>query len=153
LRTLKKALEVSAVVLVVLVCLLSTMIISCGKKGDPVPRQQIKLQMINNLRGEITKEGVLLSWTIPDKTKNNKILKILRSVAIPGEDCPGCPQKFVLLAEKDEASLQSGMTEPGQYRYMDRDIDTGRNYGYRVVWCISKGPCSPESNTTEIKIK
>jgi len=150
LRILKKHLEISAVLLA---CLLSVMIISCGKKGDPIPRQQIKLQMINNLRGEITKEGVLLSWTLPEKAKSNKMVKILRSMAIPGEDCPGCPQKFVLLTEKDEASLQSSMKEPGLYRYLDRDIDTGRNYGYRVVWCISSGTCSPESNTTEIKIK
>ena len=152
-RILKKALEVSALVLVVLACFLSAMSISCGKKGDPVPRQQIKLQMINNLRGEITKEGILISWVLPEKTKNVKIFKILRSVAIPGDDCPGCPQKFVLLTEKDEASLQSGMKEPGQYRYLDRDIAIGRNYGYRIVWCISSGPCSPESNTAEIKIK
>lgn len=129
------------------------MIISCGKKGDPVPRQQPKLQMINNLRGEITKEGILLSWTLPEKTKNVKIFKILRSVAIPGEDCPGCPQNFVLLTEKDEASLQSGEKEPGRYRYLDRDIQTGRNYRYSVVWCISAGTCSPESNMAEIKIK
>jgi hypothetical protein len=150
---LKKTLEVSSVILVILACLLSAMIIGCGKKGDPVPRQQIKLQMINNLRGEITKEGILLSWTIPEKTQNKKIIKILRSVAIPGEDCPGCPQKFVLLTEKDEASLQSGMKEPGHYRYLDRDINTGRNYGYRVVWCISSWTCSSESNTAEIKIR
>ncbi len=136
-----------------MICILSAMIISCGKKGDPVPKQQIKLQMINNLRGETTKEGVLLTWVLPEKTKSIKIVKILKSVAIPGEDCPGCPQKFVLLTEKDEASLQSDMKEPGFCRYLDRDIDTGRNYGYRIVWCISSGPCSPESNTAEIKIK
>ena len=109
--------------------------------------------MIKNLRGEITKEGVLLSWTLPEKAKSNKMVKILRSVTIPGEDCPGCPQKFVLLTEKDDASLQSGMNDPGQYRYLDREIDTRRNYGYRVVWCISSGTCSPESNTAEIEIK
>ncbi|MFA6413097.1 MAG: hypothetical protein WCW53_10415 [Syntrophales bacterium] len=150
---MKKHLELSAVVLAVLVFLLSAMIVSCGKKGNPVPRQQIKLQMIKNLRGEITEEGVLLSWTLPEKAKSNKMVKILRSVTIPGEDCPGCPQKFVLLTEKDEAYLQSGMKDPGQYRYLDRDIDTGRNYGYRVVWCISSGTCSPESNTAEIRFK
>ena len=150
---MKKALDVSTIGLLILVCFLSAMIISCGKKGDPVPRQQIKLQMINNLRGEIAKEGVLLSWTLPGKGENAKTVKILRSVAVPGEDCPGCPQKFVLLAEKDEASLHSGTKEPGQYRYLDRDIDPGLNYGYRVVWCVSSGSCSPESNTAEIKIK
>ena len=150
---MKKALDLSTIGLLILVCFLSAMIISCGKKGDPVPRQQLKLQMINNLRGEITKEGVLLSWTLPEKAKNGKMVKILRSVAVHGEDCPGCPQKFVLLTEKDEASLQSGMKEPGQYRYLDRDIDPGLNYGYRVVWCVSSGSCSPESNTAEIKIK
>ncbi len=109
--------------------------------------------MINNLRGEIAKEGVLLSWALPGKGENAKTVKILRSVAVPGEDCPGCPQKFGLLAEKDEASLHSGTKEPGQYRYLDRDIDPGLNYGYRVVWCVSSGSCSPESNTAEIKIK
>jgi hypothetical protein len=150
---LKKSLNVAAIVLVILACLFSPIITSCGKKGDPVPRQQIKLQMINNLRGEITKEGVLLSWTIPEKAKNVKVFKILRSVAIPGEDCPGCPQNFILLAEKDEATLQSGEKEPGKYSYVDRDIVAGRNYGYRIVWCISSGPCSPESNTANIKIK
>ena len=150
---MKKHLELSAVVLVVLVCFLSAMLVSCGKKGNPVPRQQIKPQMIKNLRGEITKDGVLLSWTLPEKGKSSKMVKILRYVAIPGEDCPGCPQKFVLLTEKDEASLQSGMKDPGQYRYLDQDIDTGRNYGYRVVWCISSGTCSPESNTAEIRFK
>ena len=109
--------------------------------------------MIKNLRGEITDDGVLLSWTLPEKGKSNKMVKILRSVAIPGEDCPGCPQKFVLLTEKDEASLKNDMKEPGIYRYLDRDIEAGRNYGYRIVWCTSKGNCSPESNTAEIKIK
>ena len=104
---MKKHLELSAVVLVVLVCFLSAMIVSCGKKGNPVPRQQIIPQMIKNLRGEITDDGVLLSWTLPEKGKSNKMVKILRSVAIPGEDCPGCPQKFVLLTEKDEASLRT----------------------------------------------
>jgi hypothetical protein len=150
---LKKELEVAAVVLVVLVFFLSAMIISCGKKGDPVPKQQIKLKIINNLRGEITKEGILLNWTLPEKAKKNEIIKILKSVAIPSEDCPGCPQKFMLLTEKDEAALHSGMKESGQYRYLDRDIASGRNYRYRIVWCISSGPCSPESNTAEIKIK
>lgn len=129
------------------------MILSCGKKGDPVPRQQAKLQMINSLRGEITKEGILINWTLPDKTKNVKSFKILRWVAIPGEDCPGCPQKFVLLTEQGEASLQGGEKEPGRYRYLDRDIVAGRNYGYRIVWCLPSGQCSPESNTADIKIK
>jgi len=139
--------------LLALACLLFPMITSCGKKGDPVPRQQPVLLMIKNLGGETAKEGNLLSWTVPDRTKKAKTFKILRSVSIPGEDCPGCPQNFVPLTEKDEAALQSGEKEPGKYQYTDRDIDPGRNYRYRIVWCISSGLCSPESNTAEIKIK
>jgi hypothetical protein len=74
-------------------------------------------------------------------------------MAIPGEDCPGCPQKYVLLLESDEASLRSGEKDAGKYKYLDRYIEKGHNYGYRIVWCISSGRCSPESNTAEIKIK
>jgi len=129
------------------------MIIGCGKKGDPVPRQQPVLQMIKNLGGEITEEGILLNWTLPDKTKKVKTFKIVRSEAVPGEDCPGCPQQFVLLTEKDEATLRGGEKDPGKYVYLDRNIDPGRNYGYRIVWCISAKNCSPESNTADIKRK
>jgi len=150
---LKRSLDVSAVVLIVLACICSALVTSCGKKGDPIPRQQIKLQAINDLRGENKKEGILLRWTAPEKIKGNKTFKILRSAAIPGEICPGCPQKFVMLTEKDEAALQGGMEEPGQYSYLDSEIDTGQNYGYRIVWCVSSRSCSPESNTAEIRFK
>jgi len=150
---LKRFLDVSTVFIIVLTFLLPAMITGCGKKGDPAPRQQLKLPTINSLRGEITSEGVMLNWTAPKQTKGKNTFKIFRSTAIPGEDCPGCPQKFILLTEKDEEALRVGMKESGQYGYLDRDIDRGRSYGYRIIWCISSGPCSPESNTAEIKIK
>jgi hypothetical protein len=150
---LKNSLDVAAIALVIFVFLLSSMITSCGKKGDPVPRRQPALMMIKNLSGETVKEGILLRWTLPDKTIKAKSFKILRSVSIPGEDCPGCPQNFILLTEKDEATLQSGEKEPGKYSYLDRDIIEGRNYGYRIVWCVSSRNCSPGSNAADIKIK
>jgi hypothetical protein len=150
---LKRSLDIAVIVLVIAACFFSAMIASCGKKGDPVPRHQPELQMINNVRGEIAKDGIFLSWTLPVKTKDIRKFRILRWAAIPGEDCPGCPQNFVLLTEIDEASLQSGEKEPGKYQYLDRYVEKGRNYGYRIVWCVSTGRCSPESNTAEIKIK
>jgi hypothetical protein len=150
---LKNSLDMTAAMLLLLACLLFPMMASCGKKGDPVPRQQPVLLMIKNLGGEPVKAGNLLSWTLPDRTKKAKTFKILRSVSIPGEDCPGCPQNFILLTEQDEASLQSGEKEPEKYSYLDRDVIKGHSYGYRIVWCVSSRNCSPESNTAEIKIK
>jgi hypothetical protein len=143
----------TAAVLLVFACLFSPMMASCGKKGDPLPRQEPVLLMIDDLGGETVQDGNLLRWTLPERTKKANTFKILRSVSIPGEDCPGCPQDFILLAEKDEVSLQTGEKDQEKYSYLDRDVSKGRNYGYRIVWCVSSRNCSPESNTAEIKIK
>lgn len=150
---LKRAVEFSSIALIVLICLCLAMIASCGKKGDPVSKQQIKIKAIADLRGDITKDGVLLIWTLPEKNKDKNVVKVLRAETVLGEECAGCPKTFILLTENDKEKLLKDTNDQDKCQYLDRAIQSGRSYSYRIVWCISSGPCSSESNTLEIKIK
>lgn len=124
----------------------------CGVKGNPVPAGLVLPPAVKDLSIHRTPQGVELEWTIPAGGAKAVKAKIYRSeLSIAEEDCPGCPRKYLLIAEPE---LRGLMKDGGSRRaaYADGRTREGVLYTYKINLCDSSGHCGPESNKAEIKV-
>ncbi len=155
-RRLKRRIDLFTLVLLILSGLLMTAALAgCGKKGDPVPRQQTRLERIDDLEAKAVNDGVLLTWTIPGRVRERyEYFRIWRAAWGPGDDvCPGCPLPFTLLVKTAAENVSAAAGSPGGCLYLDRKVVGGHSYRYRVDGGSSAGPVSEQSNMVEIIFK
>ena len=125
----------------------------CGLKGDPIP-PKIKLPAaIVDLSVELSREGVLLAWSI-DPLQKIGAFQLLRSEPVrESEACPGCPQEYRPLRTipLTDAGLRS--EEGKKFYYVDWDVRAGYFYSYRIAVCDRSGRCGVLSNEAGILFK
>lgn len=126
-----------------------SVLIQCGLKAPPVPYPLSKPAAINNLTVLARGNGVLLSWTIPDKNTDRTVLKDIKGfnmvrAALPISD---------IGTEKKEVYKQwRYVSKPGQ-NYMtikDTDLDYGVRYSYLVFTVTKDDIVSDLSNTAVV---
>jgi predicted small lipoprotein YifL len=112
----------------------------CGKKGDPLSRANAKAPPVT-LSLKNTAEGIVVTWPAATGRPETTRFILEKSGGNAGKnDCPGCPQPFVVVAEMSPAEV-CGETNGPWCRYTDRDVVEGQRYGYRLQACDEKGLC------------
>jgi len=127
----------------------------CGKKGPPVSLDRIVPKAITDLEASVREERVILQWSLPQENMDGSKLvdllgfKVLRG-SFDGEECKGCPERLVPIAEVDLASGEGYLTKDDRVFWVDKGLRAGRTYGYRVLAFNRRGHFSQESNKVEV---
>ncbi len=125
----------------------------CGKKGDPRPPGVPSPRAISDLRAKIVEAGVILRWSLPEVKGGIRNFKIQRSeFQTEGAVCPDCPREYNIIADVYANDPLLTREEGNIVSYLDRRINTGHVYTYRIIVCDINGLCSDASNIEEVKI-
>lgn len=125
-------------------------VISCGKKGDPIPRGLPIPEDITDLTGEV-KDGVLfLSFTIPKKNKDGSEIKNLEGFRVY-KGCGSCFGVLNLFKDIKMDSQQGYTIYNGRLFIFDDDLQEGQAYSYKVIPYTRNIVRGNESNTFTIK--
>jgi hypothetical protein len=125
--------------------------VSCGKKGDPLPRFVPLPGGINDLRGEVRDGLLFLSFSMPSRNKDGSEMKDLAGFKIL-KSCGNCigasfePFKDLSLDAQDGYTIYGGRI----YTY-DNDLTSGYQYAYRVYPYTKRGTRGDASNIFSIK--
>lgn len=125
-------------------------IIGCGKKGPPVPPRTTPVPAVKDLSLNIDGDAILLTWTIPDKTKDKsagiKGFVVHRAKhKITDGDCRNCPVNFKPVAE---VSAETKLTAE-KMSYSER-LEKGFKYVFKIIVVSNAGTESSDSNYVEI---
>jgi len=125
-------------------------VLSCGKKGNPIPRGLPIPEEIKDLTGEV-KDGVLfLSFSIPKKNKDGSEIKNLEGFRMY-KGCGGCFGVFELLKDIKIDSQYGYTIYGGRMFIFDDDLKKGQIYSYKVVPYTKNITRGGDSNIYTIK--
>jgi fibronectin type 3 domain-containing protein len=134
--------------------LLLMIVVSCGKKGPPVPWESIVPRRIVDLTVIPSDGKLLLEWTSPRENTDKSILmdldkfEVLRSEGILiGDECRGCGEKPKVVYEME---LDGKGEERGKkITLFLEDLEPGKVYVYQIVSINQRGsPSSPSNPVT-----
>ena len=141
-------------VVIAVVLFLSVALPGCGKKGDPVPPRVVLPAAVVDLKAALNPEGIVLNWSMPAGIAAIEKIRILRSeLEIAGDECPGCPRRFAVLADLLAGDKRVEREKDGRPRFIDFAVKPGWLYTYKVFLCDVYGNCSTDSNQAEAKVK
>jgi fibronectin type 3 domain-containing protein len=127
----------------------------CGVKAPPVSLDSIVPEAVRDLDASVREARVILQWSLPtENTDGTKLVdlvgfKVLRE-SFKGEECPGCPERLVPIAEIDLGSRESYIAVGGRIVWIDKGLQPGKTYGYRVVAFNKRGHLGQKSNRVEV---
>ncbi len=135
--------------LILIVSLILLTLISCGKKGNPLPKGLPVPAGISDLRGDVKDSLLFISFTIPTRNQDGTEVRDLEGFRIL-KGCGGCAGglerwKDIRLTDKEGYTIRDGRL----YTY-DNDLKEGFDYGYRVFAFTTKGIQGEGSNTFSI---
>ncbi|MEZ4524565.1 MAG: hypothetical protein R2941_01410 [Desulfobacterales bacterium] len=125
-----------------LFCLL---LIGCGIKADPVPRQHKPLPEIKELNAEKSGNMLRLTWTVnvSDKTAAPAEFAIYRFRSpLSAEKCKDCPVPF-----EKAATVRAEDKKPFFYTEM---LEKGFLYIYKVAAVAQNGSMGKDSETISV---
>jgi hypothetical protein len=139
--------------LMLVVLLMASIALACGKKGDPRAPELAAPLPINNLRARASADAVTLTWNRPTEYIDGREIKDLASFVIfrkelsPGcLDCPVPYRQLTIVNVEDREKF----VKQKQYRYDDQEVGSNRVYRYRVSSQLFDGSLSAPSNEVEI---
>ncbi|UCD70820.1 MAG: hypothetical protein JSW70_07390 [Syntrophobacterales bacterium] len=130
-------------------------VVSCGKKAPPVSFDRIVPEAIADMEASVREGRVILQWSLPEENTDGSDLvdlvgfKVLRGF-LEGEECKGCPERVVPIAEVDLASGENHWIEADRVFWADKGLQAGKRYIYRVLAFNRRGHFSQESNKVEV---
>ena len=137
---------------IIAVLFLVLLIISCGKKGPPVPPQMLPLPAVNDLDAKIVNDSLELNWTF--KTEKNApapdgfwVYRSKKPVA-DSKNCVECPDFFEKVSDMATAFSLWGRKE-NRFNYLEK-LENGYVFRYKVIAYTDKGLTSEWSNTVEV---
>jgi hypothetical protein len=110
----------------------------CGQKAPPVSFDTVVPKAVMDLEASVREGRVILQWSLPkENTDGTKLVDlvgftILRE-SFEGQECKGCPERLVPIAEVDLVSGAPYLTEAGRVTWADMGLQAGRTYKYRVI--------------------
>ncbi len=122
-----------------LILLLLLLVVSCGKKLDPLPPEAVLPGPVKEFRLAQEGEGLLLSWQFPTENQLGQPLTQLSGFIL--ERCEmkevapvqGCLMDFVRIANIELDYPRVGLIKDGAVYYHDKRLVPGRRYYYRVA--------------------
>lgn len=120
--------------------------ISCGRKGAPLPPEMVFPEAVEDLKADLSEEGVWLVWSFPRRNTNGWALKDLAGFIIyRGSGDAEFEPLVDLKLEKGERGKRMG-------RYLDPNPSRDKRLYYKIISYNTDGYRSPESNVVEIVI-
>lgn len=105
---------------------------ACGRKGQPLPPELVVPSPPGRLVARATPEGIMLSWTRPDRYTSGRTMKDLGQFVIeraPADAEPAKWTKRTTITLDDRLRFQKQRT----FEWLDRDVVAGAGYQYRVT--------------------
>ncbi len=130
-------------------------LLACGKKGPPVSLDRIIPEAVTDLGASVREGRVILAWSLPRENTDGSDLedlvgfKVFRG-SLEGEECKGCPERLVPIAEVDLASGEDHWIEANRVFWADKGLWPGKIYTYRVLAFNRRGHFSQGSNRVEV---
>jgi len=126
-------------------CLLVLILFAgCGLKGNPAPVGSA----FNREAGKITFAAAIkyntveLTWGTANE--NDGRVKIEKSeLGTSGNICKDCPRTYKGIAD---------LTPKSEKRFVDKAVEKGKSYSYRLNLCDETGTCRP-SQTVDVDLK
>jgi hypothetical protein len=135
--------------IIVFLWLALLLVSACGKKGDPRAPGLAEPETITDLKGEIGKAGIVLTWSRPTHSVDGKRLRDLAGFVIFRKEissaCAECPvpyrERATILVEDLEKFIKKR-----KFRFVDRELTPQATYRYRVFSRLLDGSLSNPSN-------
>jgi fibronectin type 3 domain-containing protein len=119
--------------------------VSCGKKGDPMPKKLPIPGGINDLKGEV-KDGMLfLSFSTPFKNIDGSDQKDLAGFKI-FKACGSCMGEFEFFKDLSLDNRKGFLIQDGKVSFYDNEVMAGFQYVYKVYPYTKKGTRGDPSN-------
>ena len=127
----------------------------CGRKAPPQPPEGRQLPpMVTDLSGRIENGELVLEWTVPAPTEENRLLatgfKVLVDQQGSSDPCPNCPPDYEALGRLKvlgDLEIAAG-SQTMRYR---TPVEPGYRYRVVVVAISDEGTAGPESNTLRLE--
>jgi hypothetical protein len=149
LKRLKDRLLRKSVTLILSIGILC-LVISCGKKGNPLPKQQPVPGGIGELSGEV-KDGVLfISFAIPTKNMDGSDVVDLAGFKIQ-KSCVSCGGTFEAFKEIRLDEEKGFAIASNRVYIYDDNLVSGQKYSYMVSPFTSKGAVGDSSKVFSIQ--
>lgn len=120
----------------IILCIVAMMLLAgCGLKSNPAPAATgINRGQDEQTLSALAKDGVVdLTWTFTGL--NYSHVKIEKSeLGATGSICRNCPRTYTEIAD---------LSVKNENRFVDRSVEKGKSYGYRLNWCDETGTCRP----------
>ena len=138
----------------IVLVLLITPVIGCGKKASPIPPEGEQMPPpVSNLAALVDGDTLNLSWTVPAPTDQYPLpaagFRVQAYKQSLDEPCLNCPPNYKpigqlkVMGRLDKAAGQQSM----RYQY---PLEPGYHYTITVVAIGSDGSAGPKSNTLRI---
>ncbi len=139
-----------SVIFLILSIGICSVMVACGKKGNPVPKKLPEPGGIRDLSGEI-KDGVLfLSFTIPAKNQDGTEIVDLTGFKVL-KSCTSCNGVFEPFREVLLDADRGFTVVNGRVYIYDDDLVDNYQYAYRVHPVTARGMAGDGSNTFSIR--
>jgi hypothetical protein len=134
------------------IVIMATMILGCGKKGDPVFAGTKRPMPLGEMKAQKSAGAIILEWRSSDQGQGVSFFRVEKNSRDPqGTDCPGCPQTFETVAEIPVGDPACRGDVAGQCRYTDYRVIKGMSYMYRLLSCNREEQCDIILESEEIK--
>ncbi len=147
-----KTVHDNAALLIILI--LITTIVGCGVKAAPRPYASSVSKPVADLSAAWQDEAVLLTWTAPKTTEDERSFKelagfiVFRADAPRSKDCMDCPpESWRLISEVVAEKNEVGKA----FVFLDRNALPGKDYFYKIRVKNSWAETSLDSETIRIK--
>lgn len=137
---------------IILFVFLMFALVSCGKKGPPVPPEMLPIPAVTDLEAKVVNDSLELTWTV--QTGKNvtapdgfRIYRSRKSV-VDSEACAGCPDVFEKVSEL-VTNFSLWGTAGNRFNYRDT-LEKGYVFRYKVIAFTDRGLTSEWSNTVEV---
>ena len=121
----------------------------CGRRGAPLPPEDVLPETINDLSARNGEDEIILSWGRPERYSGGSKMsdlgafKIERAVGGAGA-APYSPLATIEVVDRDR------FRQVKNFRYGDGDVSDGVTYRYRIFSVTTDGYLSLASNEVEI---
>ncbi len=131
-------------------------VLACGLKGNPVMLKNVsgnEQQMVRNLKADASGDAVVLTWNVHADAWGNNYIAVERSEwGTRGNECKDCPRTYEGIGQISLNERQTAGKDPGRLVYLDKKVNRGKIYSYRLLFCNQADVCS-ESAVAEINFK
>jgi hypothetical protein len=127
--------------------------LACGKKGPPEPPKALISPAVKDLKAEVIKDKVRLTWSIPKKENELfpglKLFRVYKFESHSSEEvCDGCPVPFEHLLDIRLKEPEAAQVEGDRVIFYD-EVQADSRYAYKVGILHQSGGMSEDSNMVQ----